>query len=300
MIVLISFQDILNKANMKQNTTERETTSGLSHHEENSIGGHYARVTRVPTRTPDNYGYQGHGRTEGGKITEPDVLPTNHNWGKPYRSTDAYKTGSSISTSGDSGRRIDIDESSNGSKDVRYSNSQASSNRYEGIERDFRNQREKSSLQAPRYNGQERLAAKELMEVTYVRNYESRNDKYSTRQQDMNDPIYQSTDKMGPNPYHKETRFNTKHSVFPDRRPADYHGSRYTNRRINSSDEVNRPGYDIKHSQNKIGADPPPAQHGRRWYPGYEQYLSENDLWHMRQGPKYGGGARGYYNKAYE
>lgn len=82
-ILSIFFQDILNKANNRQQSLGNE--SNTSRLQENYSGSHYAKLGRVPSRPPDSYGL--YERTGDQKSREPDVFVTTantNNWGMPY------------------------------------------------------------------------------------------------------------------------------------------------------------------------------------------------------------------------
>lgn len=82
-ILSIFFQDILNKANNRQQSLGNE--SNTSRLQENYSGSHYAKLGRVPSRPPDSYGL--YERTGDQKSREPDVIVTTantNNWGMPY------------------------------------------------------------------------------------------------------------------------------------------------------------------------------------------------------------------------
>lgn len=290
-ILSIFFQDILNKANNRQQSLGNE--SNTSRLQENYSGSHYAKLGRVPSRPPDSYRL--YERTGDQKSREPDVFVTTantNNWGMPYVPPLNNERGNNRSRGTDGvDQNRTIYTSTEAVRDDKLQNNQAIPYRIENNDRNPPKPTTQFISQGNRKGGYG-----STLEATYLPNLETRRNETPVRRDNVQGPNYHSRENINSRQHSRNDRYSSKDRVAEPnyRQPV---GSRNPyNPGYDNSRNPYRSDYDVRNPQ--TNSHPDLHKSGKRWYPGYDDYLAE--LGQSRAGnPKYDVTRGKHYNAHY-
>lgn len=290
-ILSIFFQDILNKANNRQQSLGNE--SNTSRLQENYSGSHYAKLGRVPSRPPDSYGL--YERTGDQKSRKPDVFVTTantNNWGLPYVPPLNNERGNNRSRGTDGvDQNRSIYTSTEAVRDDKLQNNQAIPYRIENNDRNPPKPTTQFISQGNRKGGYG-----STLEATYLPNLETRRNETPVRRDNVQGPNYHSRENINSRQHPRNDRYSSKDRVAEPnyRQPV---GSRNPyNPGYDNSRNPYRSDYDVRNPH--TNSHPDLHKSGKRWYPGYDDYLAE--LGQSRAGnPKYDVTRGKHYNAHY-
>lgn len=285
------FQDILNKANNRQQSLGNE--SNTSRLQENYSGSHYAKLGRVPSRPPDSYGLSE--RTEDQKSREPEVFvttPNTNNWGMPYVPPLNNGRGNNRSRGADGvDQNRTIYTSTEAVRDDKLQNNQAIPYRIEYNDRNPPKPTTQFISQGNRKGGYG-----STLEATYLPNLETRRNETPVRRDNVQGPNFDSRENINSRQHSRNDWYSSKDRVTEPnyRQPV---GSRNPyNPGYDNSRNPYRSDYDVRNPQ--TNSQPDLHKSGKRWYPGYDDYLAE--LGQSRDSnPKYDVTSRKHYNAHY-
>lgn len=283
--------DILNKANNRQQSLGNE--SNTSRLQENYSGSHYAKLGRVPSRPPDSYGL--YERTGDQKSREPDVFVTTantNNWGLPYVPPLNNERGNNRSRGTDGvDQNRTIYTSTEAVRDDKLQNNQAIPYRIENNDRNPPKPTTQFISQGNRKGGYG-----STLEATYLPNLETRRNETPVRRDNVQVPNYHSRENINSRQHPRNDRYSSKDRVAEPnyRQPV---GSRNPyNPGYDNSRNPYRSDYDVRNPH--TNSHPDLHKSGKRWYPGYDDYLAE--LGQSRAGnPKYDVTRGKHYNGHY-
>lgn len=272
----------------------------MEHHDDIN-SGHYARVIRVPSRQRDVY-ETSYDVRETTAIGQNDSYSASNSLrddraqvGKP----DGYRTGRAIADSNISNEQLQDFRTNHGASYDREPRKQTGRIQNTQLGADFRVNQMIQNRRPDAYRNN--YGASEVYNTSggFTPNHHTRDDAIASRKTDIYRAGYNSKVEKISNIHQGNTGYNSRETGIQSRYP-DGSGSRYTGNYRERMVPSSQSEFDVRTPRDKSRGNVTDkyhdrshgnvanrshdisrgngAEYGRRWYPGYEQYLSENDL----------------------